>query len=58
MHLGCYVRDTIKSDFSSFFVLFFLFLLFTFSFRFASFNPIMQNTERDPSSPWKTPYGE
>eukprot|EP00656_Telonema_subtile_P029809 TRINITY_DN32883_c0_g1_i1.p1 TRINITY_DN32883_c0_g1~~TRINITY_DN32883_c0_g1_i1.p1 ORF type:complete len:540 (-),score=103.10 TRINITY_DN32883_c0_g1_i1:172-1791(-) len=23
-----------------------------------SYNPIMQNTERDPSTPWKTPSGE
>jgi sucrose-6-phosphate hydrolase SacC (GH32 family) len=22
-----------------------------------SYNPIMENTERDPSSPWKTPFG-
>lgn len=22
-----------------------------------SYNPIMENTQRDPSSPWKTPYG-
>jgi len=23
-----------------------------------SYNPIMENVERDPTSPWKTPYGE